>query len=511
MGEWELFHSGISSMRGALVTVTALTGLLGCGEALGVDAGDPAERVADTTEAISSTHFTDGSGTIQLRVKTCDYVASQVSGSDHIACAFCPIEPGWARVGGGAEILGESTPGAQLVASRADWTGGSPPTGCSGGGTLGSSTANDVWIARSRGGVAHQLRAYVVGMRIRNSSGTFVAPSVSYPVDRTTPNVAAPATASVRVGPLDIEASTGFADALVVAGGAEIVPNNANAYLTSSAPVTEPGGVAWEASSRFLGTTLDGSGVKAWVIGVERCPAAWGGKCFTAPSIRQTAVAATDGYGTASFPLPASWVSPVVGGRALSGGGGGRYLADLIPFYGSGRGATARSKRGIVADSGATQAFAVAFGRADATYTFNSVRFNGIGFSLSRPNGTNPRLQQSPTAGNAPELRWHLEPLNGSYRLRNGNPDSGAECAYRVAGTTEVRVTTCGTGNEFLWDNPLGTGYDGIFLLRNVSSGLCLDNQGATGPNPSNLVLSSCSPRSGRQALYLDAFSWPPP
>ena len=172
-----------------------------------------------------------------------------------------------------------------------------------------------------------------------------------------------------------------------------------------------------------------------------------------------------------------------------------------------------RSKPGPVADSGGTHALALALGRDQAPYLFNSVRFNRNGYTLYRPSGINPKLQQSPIPGDTPAARWHLERVgDGVFRIRNGNPDTGSECAYRVSGTTTVRIAACGTGNEFKWTSYSGAIYSGPFQLKNAtSSTLCLDNNGLAGAGSSDLVLKTCSAWSDAQLLFLDVYNWPPP
>jgi hypothetical protein len=341
-------------------------------------------------------------------------------------------------------------------------------------------------------------------MKVKNTNGTMVKPEINPITDSVAGFVGSPAIAT----------TTSVVDpwVITVGGGAEVVPSTANAYLIESAPVNTVNGLAWRARARWVSGTPDG-GVKTWIVGLKACPSAWNGDCFASPvAIRETIAAATGGYGTASYTLPPSWVTPVVGGKAPSGGGGGRYLADLIPFNGSSRGATVRSKPGPVGDTAATHALTLALGRNQAPYLFNSVRFNRNGYTLYRPSGSNPRLQQSPNPGDTAPARWHLERVsNGVFRIRNGNPDSGSECAYRVSGTTTVRVTTCGSGNEFKWTALSGTIYSGPFQLKNAtSSTLCLDNNGLAGASPSDLVMKTCSAFADAQLLFLDVYNWPP-
>ncbi len=487
--------------RTALPGVAAL--LLAAG-GCGVEDPGGADDVSLISSAITRTDFSDATGDILVRVKTCDATPMQATN-----CAYCIVDQGWARVGGGAEILGQATPGARLKASIPDWFVSTfAPANCTGEAGVPNVT-NRIWIARSSG-PSHQLRAYVIGMQVRNSSGVASAPIVSERVDRVANFAGSPSVATVDADTVSIQESGGGANLLLIGGGAEVVPSSTNAFITESAPVSGPNGVAWRASARSDDAVGDG-GVKSWVIGLEGCPAQWAGSdCFSYPSIRSLTAGSTSGYGTSSYTLPASWVSPSMGGRSATSSGGGRNLVDLIPLNGSNKGFTVRSNRGLTTSSGATHGFALAIGRSGAPYQFNAIRFNVNGTAFYRPSGSNPRLQQGTAFPDAPALNWHLEHLgSGVYRLRNGNPDGGSECAYRQSGTT-LRVTTCGSGNEFRWTLFSGA-TNGVFQLRNVAANQCIDNNNQGWVN-GNLVLKNCSAGfDAAQSLFPDAFSWPPP
>jgi hypothetical protein len=457
---------------------------------------------------ILNTDFQDGTGTILVRVKTCEPTPSAFTN-----CAYCVVDPGWARAGGGGQIVGESNPGAMLQASFPSPNSFSTVNsyGCTGPGGGGFNTA---WVVRSSG-ANHVLQAYVVGLQIRNGvNGIPFAPQL-VPKELTTDAVNPPANATIEISEADIAATTGIWGSLI-GGGAEIVNQSlsiteaSDSFLTESRPVDGPNGRAWRASARSQSTPAQDNPLITYGIVAPGCE--WSNfDCFTTPSIRSVVAAATSGYGTATHTLPASWVTTSVGGRSPSTSGGGRYLADLIPLNGSQKGFTVRSKaNNTVAATGGTTGYALAFGRTQAPYTFNAIRFNGNSTALYRPTGTNPQLQQSTLHPDAPALRWHLENVgNGVFRVRNGNPDSGTECAYRASSTT-VRVTTCGTGNEFRWTALSGTIYTGPFQLRNLGgTNQCLDNNNQGSIN-GNLTLKTCSAGSAAQVVFLDHYSWPP-
>lgn len=484
-----------------------LTAAAGCGEDFALE-----EDSVSITSALDGTFvdFQDGTGTISVRVRTCSDTPVPAT----TQCAYCVLDEGWAMIGGGAQIIGESNPGAMLQASfpsEEDFDvvnshGCFGPAGREG-------DFSSTWVARSSG-ANHVLRTYVIGIQVRDTpTSPPFKPATTAPVgiDRVTDMVSPPAEASVETTQDDIGSIW-----LLVGGGAEILNTTpditlpSTAYLTESRMVEGANGRAWRASARSQTSTPQGA-LKSYGIGLAGCPGWSNFDCFTYPSIRAVVSAVTSGYATSSYTLPASWAQIGVGGRANRTSGGGRYLADLIPFNGSQKGFTVRSKaNNSVAASGSTYGQTIALGRTQAPYTFNAIRFNVAGTALYRPTGTNPRLRQSTLYPNAAEMRWHLEHMgSGVYRVRNGNPDSGTQCAYRATDGF-VRVNTCGSGNEFRWTALSGTIYTGPFQLRNVASGQCLDNNNL-GWADSDLVLKTCSSGSAAQILFLDAYSWPPP
>src|SRR5688572_21793761 len=118
---------GIHNM-GALRVCASLVVLVasaGCSQGPESDAED-----VDVKQlSIQRVDYKDGSGNILLRVKTCDYTPSATNN-----CAYCVVDDGWARIGGGGEILGESTPGASL---RQSYPAQSAYTGVNWGGCTG--------------------------------------------------------------------------------------------------------------------------------------------------------------------------------------------------------------------------------------------------------------------------------------------------------------------------------------------------------------------------------------
>jgi len=492
--------------------VTLGLALAGCqgDEELGASAED---GVVATSSAITSTTFQDATGKIRIRVKTCD-----ATGSAFTNCAYCTVDDGWARIGGGGQILGENTPGAMLQASFPSPNSFTTVNsyGCTG--AAGHSPARlgiddyATWVVRSSG-TNHQLQAYVIGIQLVGDDGVAFRPNVTEGIDRVTDEVNPPATYTVETREADIR--EGY---FLIGGGAYIFTSNpsnsviapTDAYLVESRPVDGPNGRAWRATARAQHNVVFNEPMKSYAIGIESCPVQWGGHCFTYPKIKEAIAAATTGYGTATYSVPSSWVETSVGGYAPTTNAGARYLADLIPFNGSGQGITVRSKSNGTGGSGQTFGSTLMVGTTAGLYAYNGLSVAGVGI-MSRPSGTNPQLQLSLFGTvDQPATRWHFESVgSGTYRLRNGNPGSGTECAYRSGTSSIVKVTTCGTGNEFKWTfigDPTASGAQ----VRNVANNQCLDwSAGGGSGGLTNLVLQPCGGSGAPQTFYLTSFNWP--
>ena len=101
----------IGAMRSVLLWAAAL-GLMAAAGGCAADETFGAEDVETVTSAVSTNDFQDGTGTIVVRVKTCDPTPFAFTN-----CAYCFVDAGWSLVGGGGQISGESTPGAMLQSS----------------------------------------------------------------------------------------------------------------------------------------------------------------------------------------------------------------------------------------------------------------------------------------------------------------------------------------------------------------------------------------------------------
>lgn len=355
-------------------------------------AGPGGEGIVAQYQAITTTDFEDGTGSIRIRVKTCDWTAMADT-----SCAYCSVDPGWARIGGGAEIRGEAPGGARLRASFPDEflyddQNDNDCTGAAGGEDV---DFNSTWVARAAGG-PHQLRAYVIGIQMLDHSGTPFKPHVSPAVDRVTSAANPPHRFSSDCPQSHIIAATGDERFVLVGGGAEILDGTGVAYLTESRPFTAQNGEnVWRATA--LGQAdLPAGGLKCYGIGIDRCPEPWNGSCLAFPTVRTTTTARALGYGTASLTVPPPLVPTSAGGQALFRGRDQRFLADLIPFNGEDPGFTVRSKSGESANSGATTGASIVIGRPGTAHRFHAIRSDQSGMVPFEPaSGLNPLLRQS--------------------------------------------------------------------------------------------------------------------
>ena len=499
-----MFHATVSMPKRAAGTLVPLSLMAAVGLLGGCQLTDdsraenaPKKNSFAIAAAITNSNFTDGSGRIKIRVKTCD-----PTGSATTNCSYCTADEGWARIGGGANILNESTPGAMLQASFPSPNSFATANafGCTGAATPGYDMT---WVARASG-ASHQLQAYVIQMQLVDAQGQSFKPSVSIGIDNVTGAVNPPAEYSV------LSPSGGYAsNQILVSGGAYLFTANdvtapTSSYLVESRPVDTQDGRLWKASARSRISPAADEPLKSYAILADRCPSQWSGDCFTTPVLKQLTAAATNGYGTVTHTVSPSWVSSSPGGYAPTTTSGPRFLADLIPFNGSAKGFTVRSKGDGGGGTGTTYGSTLVFGLNTAYYAWNNLHFFNRG-RLNRPSGTNPQLQQTPSTGtDVSSARWHLEPFGtGTYRLRHGNPDGGSECAYRDGSTSNVRVATCGSGNEFKWSTatfPYG------FTLKNATDNRCLDANGTSGTT--NVVLKTCG-SAGGQSMHLGRVNWP--
>jgi len=191
-----------------------------------------------------------------------------------------------------------------------------------------------------------------------------------------------------------------------------------------------------------------------------------------------------------------------------------RYLSDIILPTASGQGLTVTTNDEATTGSGSTIAYASVLAAFNwEPYWFNVIAFSSNGGStvFSRPAGAAPvNLQQSTSTPTTDARHWYLESRgSGRYRIRNGNPQQGTECAARQGNATNVKVLACGTSNDFLYTIDFG-GLADTFRLRNVGNGRCIDNLGSNAT--SDLVFSTCPASDviqGSMQLVLWSNNWP--
>jgi hypothetical protein len=277
-----------------------------------------------------------------------------------------------------------------------------------------------------------------------------------------------------------------------------------DAYLVESRPKLspEPG---WFASARARTNPARDEPLKSFAIGLERCPPRLG-KCLSNPYLKELVGASSSSWSTTSYAVPTGWLSASPGAFSQTNSNGPSYIGSMVPLTNNQLGFFSGGKPfsgGTAKTYGSTLVFGLEWS------TYNSLRLWNSA-TLIRPGGTNPQLQRSASFSDTASRHWYLDPLGGTtFRLRNGNPGSGTECAYRDGTTSNVRVTTCGTTSAFKWT--IASDVANLKQLRNASSGTCLDDNGVMSGPDSNLVLKPCvSGGTGSQQFYLAQYSsWP--
>ena len=469
--------------------------LLACGQAGPETEGS--ENIGRVSEALTTPDkfYTDGSGQLQIVVRTCDWAASYTTGPH---CVLCAVDPDWLLVGGGAEIAYQSE-GATAAKLRGSFpypeelSDLNPDFGAGAETCTVNPTSNApssyyvAWAARSNGATSHKLRAYAIGLKVSGYTASELRSIMSW-VDETSGSSLTPSLTTTPV-------SSGS----LVGGGANML-GNASAYLTESRPASD--GTSW------IGTGRPSNGVVA-NLKVYRLAAFDFGITSRVP-VRSVTGSSGTGLTSASVTTPYPWVTTSIGGRGLNGAtySASRTLRGLIPITSATQGVFASSAPEIGSSvNGSTRAYSLNLFHDDGPFAFwnnNVIRSVDFQTSLSRPAGTAPvRLQESTTVPNGSQtsLRWHLEAVGGGrVRIRNANPSSpeSGECAFWW-GSNEVRVGPCGGTNSYLWT------YAG-FQLKNVTSGTCLN---PTGVNNANLNLATCA-TNGSQLFTLNAAGWPP-
>lgn len=491
---------GIRFISTTVLSASAVVGLGGC-SAYDGDGRDEPEAVRSVSDAISSTDFQDASGRVRVRVKTCDPVAShfEPTRGKNVAVALCPVDTGWAMVGGGAEIIGEGTPGALLKASLPNPVDG-----------FASWAARSSDTRRPDGSQAfpHQLRAYVIGLQLVGQNGVPFKPVIIAGQDAVNSGDVANPTATSYFGP----------NTILIGGGAEVLPSTQgpteNLYPDLFLVESRRVGNAWRATAKSNQSGDVGS-VKAYAIGIDACPAGFG-RCL-AFSRTDAASGSASGYVTASATVNAPWVITSIGGLAEQGGGAGRYFADLLPLNGTAQGFTVRTKDQGGTDTAITRGAAVkvaapqpatitvgtgctfqqavttvntgqAVGSCAAPSGLDTIRLNatptphvvsGINLDISRSvtivgaGSTTSTLEFSGgTTGNSDGALRVVDGATVTFRdiaLRgaNGNQLSGVKAIASFLTLSNVRITNFGYAGVHILDFPATASISGCTLDGN--------------------------------------------
>jgi hypothetical protein len=309
-----------------MMTLGLLPALLGagCGDA----SGTLDEPVGVTEDAVisctapSCQGFTDVTGTIKIRVRTCGWVTASGPAGRQTALATCAVDrdAGYALVGGGAEIENSPSPGALLRSSIPDQaTSFQVPTPGNGPTT----TAYSRWVARSAeygstNSTPHRVRAYSIGLKL-----------VGLSADETSGNMVW-TDGSSAPGPHVQLAQVGM---LFIGGGGTVLPYDANLYLKNSEPDTYNNG--WYVA---IGNNGDGAtgNAKGYVVSIHPCvyradQTIWG--CLTV-SDSASMSSGSGGYisSTVSVSGTANMVTAIGGhGYSFPNETVRRFITDLIP------------------------------------------------------------------------------------------------------------------------------------------------------------------------------------
>lgn len=448
--------------------------------------------------AIVNNTFKDATGRIEIKIKTCDPTALAATN-----CAYCTVDDGYARIGGGAQILGEAASGAMLQASFPDpgFFTQANAHGCTGpaGDARQRLNIDDraTWVARSSG-ATHQLQAYVIGMRMLGNSGQWFRPAVTEGRDNVVSSVNPPANWQVETTE-KFQANPGQ---YLVGGGAYIYKGDGNlnqatttnAYLVGSYPVDGTNGRAWRAVARSQATPAPTEALKSFGIFMDACPAEISPKCIAYPTIKSITAAAASGYGTASLVIPDFQVNGSVGANALVSSGGARYLADLIPFSGSAQGFTARTKA-FSSGTGSTVGYALTFGLPFDIYTVVYNHSNKcLGILNARTDATAPVAQQTCTFGNEPSnTRFAMVPQPGGYvslRFEHSGYCMDISGASKDNSAAAIQYPCSGNDNQLL---QLLNNANGSHTFKFKHSGKCLDVTGASTADGAKFIQYTCN------------------
>lgn len=251
-----------------------------------------AAPTAGTSESFTA-DFTDASGRVQVRIKTCPW--SQPSRRN---VATCSVDSEFALVGGGAEVEGNGAPGALLDSSYPNST-------------------LSTWTASSKdhsSAYDHRLRAFAIGLKLSGVSVTTLRRNLT--------RVVASSASDVQVPIAAAEVPPGYT---LISGGAMAHWDVSGLLLTKSYP--EAGLVRWNAEAKAHGSSELGT-VDAIAVGIRNPFPDFGDLDVR---IDAASTDATGGYGTAQVFLESGYVASGIGGRA-DWPASGRLLTDVLPI-----------------------------------------------------------------------------------------------------------------------------------------------------------------------------------
>lgn len=341
--------SRIPGWRASLLA-TATSVVLGCGGT------DPSDGDVDTVNAALTSctapackEFTDSTGTMKVRVRTCPWVSATGSNGSQTAVATCAVDTdaGYALVGGGAEVEGSSVPGALLKEDRPD-----PFFG----------TAYTRWRVQSSqfttsSGAAHRVRAYSIGLRLVGMSYSDLQANLVWQ-DNTSDASTRPFTFAPGplASPIDLDLQ------LPIGGGAAVLPETEPLFLAGS--MMRDWTYDWiaEAGSNGNGRTAS---VKAYILTITRCPVrfsnntTWG--CLGGVNSWHDKSGSGGYVSSSAFEnTGTSRLVTSVGGWTWSDTSANRFMTDIIPAFMQGttqlQGVQATSKNTNVVAGGTVEA-----------------------------------------------------------------------------------------------------------------------------------------------------------
>jgi hypothetical protein len=272
---------------------------IGCSSAVLED-----EETEEAPSEVITFFYQHPSGLFKLRIKQCDYNTTSHTSNRNV----CPMDFGWALIGGGAEVKPSPAPKAVLRGSfpNPDPFNGLPP--------------NTSWVGRSWSTSSHQLRVYAIGLQLDGLSPEELEGNI-FRVDNTTPLSQNPT--------IDAPVNPGYT---LIGGGANVVPDDVSGATPAALELTgsRPAGNAWRATAKNNRSSATGA-IKSYVIGIHACPPEWGGQCLQLLQPQITSATKTGTITVSGTTAPGSVLASVGGFATQQSGGVGRYLSGLVP------------------------------------------------------------------------------------------------------------------------------------------------------------------------------------